>query len=287
MYATPAIITTIPGPKNEKKRNGSCPASRSASLTSMLGGVLISVRLLPRCAANASGRKSRAGAIPRRCAIVPTTGRRIATVPVELMNAESSAATTITAIVTRASPSPAPASSRSPSQSATPVPESAAPTTKSPAIISIAGLEKPASASGSDTTPEHASASSDIIATTSSRSRSLMKSAIVAARIRAVMSASDTTAALLSRSPRGASRLAAHRYAAAVSLPRCGSAGTTLSWLARADRRILSPLGVPRERGDSATAAQRRRGDRIRAISRSWGRSSGRRRAAGSARSDR
>jgi len=111
------------------------------------------------------------------------TGSITATVPVELVNAESPPAPSMSVAVRPARLEPAAAPIALPMRSATPVRNWPPPTTNSAAIITTTGSAKPASALAGVRIPVSASASSDSSATKSSRSRSLTNSAIVAARI--------------------------------------------------------------------------------------------------------
>ncbi len=123
-------------------------------------------------AANATGASRRLGLRPLRQASRMAIGSMIATVPVELMNAESAAVASIRAAVSRFSPAPATRAIQAPTLAARPVSTRAPETTNSAAIITTKGSPKPASACCGVRTPLSVSDTTTSSATRSSRTRS-------------------------------------------------------------------------------------------------------------------
>ncbi len=181
MYTTPTTSIVAPTGVKAKNPNGSPPIARSWSDTTRFGGVPINVSMPPSRLPNASGISRRDGAMPAPRASPTTTGSSTATVPVEERKAESSAAISMVATNSRVGPRPAMRASRSPSRSATPVSNRPAPTMNRPAIMSVIGSAKPASACAGVRMPLIAIVSIAISATRSNRNRSLANAATVAA----------------------------------------------------------------------------------------------------------
>jgi hypothetical protein len=193
MNATPTTRMTTPTGVKEKKWNGSRPWEESSSATTTLGAVPISVSMPPSSEANASGISSFDGLMRARQARVTTTGSMTATVPVELMTADSMAVISMISKTSRPSPSPATRANQRPSRSATPVRNMPPETTKSAAIMITRGSPKPASAWLGVRMPLSASAAADIRATRSSRILSLTNSATVIPRMMKTVRASAST----------------------------------------------------------------------------------------------
>ena len=97
-----------------KKPNGRRPAPRRASLITRLGGVAIRVSRPLSRAAKAIGIINRPGPMPSRLVMPSTTGMKIATTPVELMNAPNPATASISSTSNRVSLAPASRVSQTP-----------------------------------------------------------------------------------------------------------------------------------------------------------------------------
>ncbi len=129
-----------------KKLNADSPREVSSLLTATLGGVPISVSMPPKSEPNESGMSKRLGRTLASLARLNATGNMMATVPVELMNADKTALLNISSSMSRLGSCPALLLKKRPTLSATPVSNKPAPTINSPAIIMTSELENPASA---------------------------------------------------------------------------------------------------------------------------------------------
>ena len=164
-----------------KKLKGSMPSRDSWLLTTILGGVPISVSIPPIEPAKAMGISRRVGATPTLVQRFRATGMKTATAPVLLMNADRPATTSISNTRRRTSLVPATPMSQLPMENATPVRKRPSPTIKRPAINMTRGSPKPAKASFGESRPVSNKASTTRMATISIRRRSLAKRTIVAA----------------------------------------------------------------------------------------------------------
>ena len=79
----------MPGPEISNSRNGAMPCCWATPSTTMLVEVPISEQVPPRIVANDSGISMRDGATVTACASWITTGVRMTTIGVLLMNADS------------------------------------------------------------------------------------------------------------------------------------------------------------------------------------------------------
>ena len=136
-----------PTGRNEKNDNGSKPFSVSVSCITRLGGVPISVSMPPMLLAKAKGISSRLALILALAARLTTMGSIKATVPVLLTKAPIPAVTNITSRNRRNSLFPAIPIILPPIIRASPVWNTAPPTTKRPIIIITTEFEKPERAS--------------------------------------------------------------------------------------------------------------------------------------------
>ena len=138
-----------------------------------LGAVAISVIIPLIRAAEDNGIIRRERAMPVFAAMVKAIGMKIATIPVELMNAPVRPTVSMSRVTRRVSLVPPTRINHSPTANATPVVTSASPTTKSPAIMITTDFENPARASGTLTISPSMRASRTRSATTSRRTRPL------------------------------------------------------------------------------------------------------------------
>ena len=132
-------------------------------------------------AATESGIMSRLGAVPVLWAMRSVTGMKMATTPVELMNAPSVATTPMSKTSRRVSLLPAFAVSQSPSRWATPVRTRPSPITNNAASSTMVESLKPASASLMVITPVKGSTVSMISAAASMRGLPMANIAMAAA----------------------------------------------------------------------------------------------------------
>src|SRR5678815_70646 len=173
----PAARITAPNGVKSKNPNPAKPACWSALSATRFGGVPTSVSIPPINPAKLSGIISRPGASFCRSATSSTTGMKIATTPVELMTAPSTATASISKASSRPSLPAARRSRKSPICTASPVRTSPSPTMKSAAMSTTFGSLNPASASGTVTTPQSGSATMASSATTSRRGLLAMNNA--------------------------------------------------------------------------------------------------------------
>ena len=141
----------------------------------MFGGVPINVFNPPSKEANASGISSREGARPVWRAISITTGRNKAATPMLFINPDRTPTVTMMITMRRVSPPPANRRSPRPRILATPVLDKPALRIKIAQTVTTAMLLKPESASAGEIRLLIARLTRTIRATTSTRTRSVMK----------------------------------------------------------------------------------------------------------------
>ncbi len=137
----------------------------------------------PRSVAKANGMSSLEGARFVRRAISITTGRNSEATPMSFMNPESTPTVSMMIVSKRTSPSPAKRSTRWPISPATPVRASAPLRMSTAQTVITAGLLKPDRASAGLTNPVSAKLTNTNRATTSMRTRSVIKSTMAIPRM--------------------------------------------------------------------------------------------------------
>jgi hypothetical protein len=181
--SVPAADSANPIGAIEKMPRPGRPASRSACEAMRNAGAPMIVIVVPSEAANDIGISRREAGIFRERARSSVTGSMSAVVVRWCVNADNSATAGMITAMARAKPAPARRATQRPSVSETPVWCSAALSTKTAATTMAGSLPKPASALSGSSRPEIASASTISTATTSLRSRSVIKSTNATARM--------------------------------------------------------------------------------------------------------
>ena len=143
----PSTSTTRPSGVTLKKLKPLSPSRRSSLLTTRLGGVATSVIMPLINPAKLSGIIKREGEVCMRMETLKTTGIKIATTPVELMNAPSPATVIISSTSILTSLLPATFTSQAPITVATPVRTRPSPIINRAAIKITLGSLKPEKAS--------------------------------------------------------------------------------------------------------------------------------------------
>ena len=182
---------------------GGRPMSETTPLTRMLVDVPISVQQPPKMDAKLNGMSSRVGATPMAVDSWMTTGMKTATMGVLLMKALITA--TVSSMLTMPSEGCArnrPVT-RCTSTCRAPVFSSAAESTNMKATVSVAGLEKPATASAGVTRPSRARVAISSRATRSMLSHSVANSTMAAPMSTSTSQASGVMAGVMGRWRKG------------------------------------------------------------------------------------